>query len=405
MRQEVEDMPSFPLPRPVGCPFDPSDEHRAMARAKGLGKVRIWNGSRVWFVTSYEEHRRLLSDSRLSSDVHRPGFPHFSAASQDRQMADVAFHHMDDPDHARYRRMLMPSFTRRRMEEMRPAIQQMTDAQIDRMVGGPRPADLVEAYALPIPSMVISELLGVPAPDQTMFQQLSRTLLSRSVPPETSLVAQQELIDYLTRLIEKKTLDPANDLLTELATVRVASNELTARQAATSAFLLLTAGHETTANTIGLATLALLENPRQLDAFKAMTDAAAVAAAIDECLRYAPIFHLGRRRVAVDDIPGDGYVIHAGDGVVLSSELANRDPAIFEDPDTFEVSRNPRGHLAFGFGVHQCLGQPLARVELQVTLSSLFRRLPDLHLSVPSDSLQFKVDGMAYGLLAMPVEW
>jgi cytochrome P450 len=236
---------------------------------------------------------------------------------------------MDDPEHARLRRMVMAPFTVRRVETMRPAVQKIVDDRIDALLAGPTPVDLVSAFALPVPSLVICALVG-----------------------------------YLDGLVGAKLANPSDDLLSGLAE-RIRAGELTRPEAAQMAMLLLIAGHETTANMIALGTLALLDNPDQLALLRDAADPALVAGAVEELLRYLNITHTGRRRTALADIEYAGRTIRAGEGVILPNDVANRDPDAFAgDPDRLDLRRDSRRHIAFGYGVHQCLGQPLARLEL-----------------------------------------
>jgi cytochrome P450 len=311
---------------------------------------------------------------------------------------------MDDPEHARLRRMVTAAFSIRQVEALRPAIQKIVDGLIDTMLAGPKPVDLVQGFALPVPSLVICELLGVPYADHDFFQANSKILIKRTSTVEQARVATQQLLDYLDQQIGVKLAHPADDLLSTLAE-RVRAGEFSRREAAGMGMLLLTAGHETTANMIALGTLALLQNPDQLARLRKSDDPKTVASAVEELLRYLSIVHSGRRRVALEDIEVGGVTIRAGEGVVLSNDVANRDPDAFPDPDQLDIDRNPRHHVAFGFGVHQCLGQPLARVELQVVYSTLYRRIPTLKLAVDLDEIPFKHDGNVYGVYALPVTW
>jgi len=272
------------------------------------------------------------------------------------------------------------------------------------MLAGPKPADLVQAFALPVPSLVICELLGVPYADHEFFQTRSSILIKRTSTAEQSVEATEQLTDYLDELLGEKLKHPADDLLSGL-TERIRAGELTRRQAASMSMLLLVAGHETTANMIALGTLALLEHPEQLARVRESEDPKLIASAVEELLRYLNIVHSGRRRVALADLEVDGTTIRAGEGIVLANDMGNRDETAFADPDRLDVERNPRHHVAFGFGVHQCLGQPLARVELQVVYGTLYRRLPDLRLAVGLDEIKFKHDGVVYGVYELPVTW
>jgi cytochrome P450 len=312
---------------------------------------------------------------------------------------------MDDPDHARLRRMVMGTFAIRRVEALRPSIQRIVDERIDALLAGPRPVDLVEAFALPVPSLVICRLLGVPYADHDFFQRRTRLLVVRDQAVDRVTAAVDELTEYLDGVIASKLAKPADDVLSRLAVEHVATGDLSRREAALMAVLLLIAGHETTANMIALGTLTLLEHPDQLAAIRDTDDPALIAGAVEELLRYLTIAHSGRRRIALEDIEIDGHTIHASDGIVLAADAANRDERSFPDPDRLDVHRDARGHVAFGFGVHQCLGQPLARVELQVAYGTLYRRIPGLRLAVPLEQIRFKHDSNVYGVYELPVTW
>src|SRR6478735_2618563 len=369
--------PEFPMPRAEGCPFDPPPALKKEQEQGPLRKVRLWDGTTPWLVTRYADQRALLADPRTSADITRPGYP----SSAPVRGSSVSFILMDDPEHARQRRMVTAPFTIKRVEAMRPAVQKIVDGLIEDMLAGPPRADLVQAFALPVPSLVICELLGVPYADHDFFQENSKILISRSAAPEERGAAHAKLIGYLDELMGHKIARPADDLLSGLGT-RVGAGELSRREAAETGVLLLVAGHETTANMIALGTLALLQHPDQVDALRATGDPARIAAAVEELLRYLSIVQSGRRRVALADIPVGGQTIRAGEGVILATEAANRDASVFGDPDRLDVDRDARGHMAFGFGVHQCLCQPLARVELQVAFGTLFRRIPTLRPAV-----------------------
>ncbi|SDH57522.1 cytochrome P450 [Nonomuraea jiangxiensis] len=394
------EVPEFPGVRAASCPFDPPPALHALQREGPLVRVRLWDGSTPWLVTRYTEQRALLADRRVSADITRPGYPSPAPV----RGGPLSFILMDDPEHARLRRMVQAAFTVRRTETMRPAIQRIVDDLIDAMLAGPKPVDLVEAFALPVPSLVICELLGVPYADHDFFQDNSRTIIRRGAPPEERFAAGRRLTDYLDGLVAEKLRNPGDDLLSKVA-ARVAEGELTRQEAAGMGVLLLVAGHETTANMIALGTLALLRNPGQLALLRESDDPTLVAGAAEELLRYLNITHSGRRRVALEDIEIAGQVIRAGEGMIMANDLGNRDPEVFPDPDELDIRRDARRHVAFGFGVHQCLGQPLARVELQVVYSTLYRRIPTLSLATDLDRIPFKHDGQVYGVYELPVTW
>ncbi|CAK7282756.1 cytochrome P450 [Streptomyces sp. RM1] len=398
-------LPEHPMPRAAGCPFDPPPALRDLQARRPVSRVRIWDGSSPWLITRHEDVRALLGDPRVSADPRRPGYPHRTAATRARDQLRSSFITLDDPEHARLRRMVTAPFTIKKMEALRPSVQRIVDDLIDRMLAGPNPVDLVEAFALPVPSLVICALLGVPYADHDFFQRNTQVLVRRTSTEDDVRTANEALTAYLDDLLAAKQAEPEDDLLSVLAVQRVATGELTRRQAADMGVLLLAAGHETTANMIALGTLALLENPDQLAPLRDGADPGQVAAAVEELLRYLNITHSGRRRVALEDIEIGGELIRAGDGIIFANEIANRDPDAFPDPDRLDIGRDARRHVAFGYGVHQCLGQPLARIELQVVYSTLYSRVPTLALATGIDQLEFKHDGFVYGVYELPVTW
>ncbi|MFJ9855228.1 cytochrome P450 [Streptomyces sp. NPDC101150] len=401
-----EEVPDYPMARAAACPFDPPPALRTLQDQAPIRRVRIWDGSTPWLVTRHEDQRALLADPRISADSNHPHYPHQSAGQKERRGLSWSFIAMDDPEHARLRRMVTATFSIKHMESLRPAIQKIVDGLIDTMLAGPKPVDLVHAFALPLPlpSLVICELLGVPYADHDFFQANSRILVKRTATAEQAGAATRRLLDYLERLVSDKLAHPADDLFSTLA-ARVEAGEVSRREAAAMGMLLLIAGHETTANMIALGTLALLQHPDQLARLRESDDPKVVASAVEELLRYLTIVHGGRRRVALADIELGGVTIRAGDGIVFTIDTGNRDAAVFPDPDRLDIGRDARHHMAFGFGVHQCLGQPLARVELQVVYSTLYRRIPTLRPAVDLDEIPFKHDSSAYGVYELPVTW
>jgi cytochrome P450 len=397
-------MTAFPGVRAEKCPFDPPPAIQSLQSEAPLTRVELPDGTTPWLVTRYAEQKALLADARVSADVTRPGYPS-QVPVGDGGGSFISFILMDDPEHARLRRMVTAPFMIKRVEAMRPGVQKIVDDLIDGMLAGPNPVDLVEAFALPVPSLVICQLLGVPYSDHDFFQDNSKRIINRDATPEERLAAGGQLFGYLDRLVGEKLANPGDDLLSGLVD-RVRDGDLTRQEAAQMGVLMLIAGHETTANMIALGTLALLEHPDQLALLRASDDPALVASSVEELLRYLNITHNGRRRVAVEDIEIAGVTVRAGEGLIMANDIANRDPSVFADPDRLDLSRQEaRRHVAFGFGVHQCLGQPLARMELQVVYSTLYRRIPTLRLAAPVSEIPFKHDGSVYGVYELPVTW
>jgi cytochrome P450 len=399
----TETVPLFSMERAAKCPFDPPP---ALREAEDVSRVRIWDGSTPWLVTRYEDQRAVLADPRFSADVTKAGYPHGTANSAARNHDGQSFFIvMDDPEHAVQRRMLTKNFTIKQMEAMRPRVQRIVDGLIDDMLAGPNPVDLVETFALPVPSLVICELLGVPYADHDFFQRCSRTIMSHTASPEESLAALQAVQEYLLTLVDAKDADPGEDMISTLVVEQLRPGRLSKAQVASMGTIMLIAGHETTANMIALGTLALLEHPSQLDELRATDDPKLVANAVEELLRYLTIAHGGLRRVATEDVEVGGQSVKAGEGIILVSEVSNRDADAFAEPDRLDIHRSARHHVAFGYGVHQCLGQPLARMELQVVYSTLYRRIPTLELAIPFEDVQFKHDMGVYGVHSLPVAW
>jgi cytochrome P450 len=404
--EAIADAPDYPMPRASGCPFAPPPKVMELAEARPLSRVKIWDGSTPWLITGYEEARTLFSDHRVSVDDRRAGFPHWNAGmlSTVHKRPRSVFT-TDAEEHTRFRRMLSKPFTFKRVEGLRPAIQQITDDAIDGMLAGPKPGEIVSALALPVPSLVISQLLGVPYEDAEMFQHHANVGLARYATGDDTVKGAMSLHKYLAQLVEAKMDDPAEDAVSDLAE-RVKDGELSVKEAAQLGTGLLIAGHETTANMIGLGVLALLEHPDQAAVLRETDDPNVVANAVEELLRYLSIIQNGQRRVAAEDIDIAGEVIRAGEGIIIDNAPANWDAKEFTEPDRLYLHRSGAGqHVAFGYGRHQCVGQQLARAELQIVFHTLFRRVPTLELAVPIEEVPLKHDRLAYGVYELPVTW
>ncbi|MBX7454956.1 cytochrome P450 [Mycolicibacterium sp. 3033] len=399
------DVPVFPAARAEGCPFAPPPEILHRSVAEQLFPVRIWDDSTPWLITGYQAIRALFADGRVSVDDRKPGYPHWNEGMKStvhRRPRSVFT--ADAEEHTRFRRMLSRPFTFKRVESLRPAVQRITDEHIDAILAGPKPADLVEQLALAIPSLVISEMLGVPYQDAAFFQEQANKGMSRYATAEESAQGAGALAKYLANLVRVKMDEPSEDLVSDLAE-RVKNDEISVREAAQLATGALIAGHETTAGQIAISIVALLEHPDQLEVIRDTDDPKAIATAVEELLRYASIIQTGQRRIADEDIEVAGQLIRAGDGIILDVAPANWDARQFPNPDRLDLRRDDGPHVAFGYGRHQCVGQQLARMELQIVLPTLFKRIPDLQLAVPMTDLPFKHDALAYGLYQLPVTW
>jgi cytochrome P450 len=405
MGEVAPNIPDYPMARSASCPLAPAPEAMALNAVKPLSRVRIWDGSTPWLITGYEAIRALFTDARASVDDRRPGYPHWNEgmlATVHKRPRSVFT--ADAEEHTRFRRMLSKPFTFKRVEGLRPAVHEIADNHIDKVLAGPQPADLVSALALPVPSLVISQLLGVPYSDADFFQEQAHKGMGRYATAEESAQGAVALAKYIANLVRSKMNDPSEDLVSDLAE-RVNAEELSVREAAQLATGVLIAGHETTANMISLAIVALLEHPDQLTLLRDTDDPKVIATAVEELMRYLSIIQTGQRRVAIEDIEIAGELIQAGEGIILDVPPANWDARRYPDPDQLDLQREDNPHVGFGYGRHQCVGQQLARMELQIVLHRLLRRIPTLRLAVPVEQLPFKHDALAYGLYELPVTW
>jgi cytochrome P450 len=398
-------MLQFPMTRK--CPYAAPEEYAQIREHEPVTTVRLPNGREAWVVTRHEHVRQVLTDPGFSADRFHPDFPNFAAADQPqptrRTDDDRSLLTMDPPEHGPARRAVLGEFTVRRIAALRPRMQQIVDELLDAMLAGPKPADLVEALSLPMPSMVICELLGVPYADHAFFQTNTAAMIKRETPPDDRRAAFERIRTYVDELIATKEKDLPDDLLGRQIRKGRADGTYDRRSLVSLGLLLLIAGHETTANMISLGTLALLGNPEQCDQLRA--DPARTPGAVEEMLRYFTIAEMVVARLCTVDTEIGGVTIRAGEGVLTLGQAANRDPAAFDEPDAFDINRPARHHVAFGFGPHQCLGQNLARAELEIVFETLLRRVPTLRLATSVDELPFKTDAAIYGIYHMPVTW
>lgn len=399
-------LPAFPFLNPSGDPFRPVGDADRRELSGPVSRVRLPTGGWAWLVTRHADVRQVLRDPGFSADIGRPGFPLLRPIPpQSERERQGGFIRMDGEAHSRLRRMLTAEFMIKNIRRIEPLIQQTVDRALDDMAATGPPVDLVESFALPVPSAVICHLLGVPYADHAFFQAHSRTLLDLTTTVERIQAAAQELREYVRSLIEAKasSAEPGADLLSRLVTERVKTGELGPDELVGMALLLLIAGHETTANMLGLSVLLLLQRPGRLAALRA--DPASAPGLVEELLRYLTIVRTGLPRLALADVEIGGQLIRAGEGVIALLPLANRDDAVFADPDRFDPNRAAHQHIAFGFGVHQCIGQPLARAELRIALVALARRFPGLATTVSPAEAPIRDRSVVFGLAELPVTW
>jgi cytochrome P450 len=394
----------------LAAPFAVTDgpqRHAAYAELAAAGpvhRIALPTGKPAWLITGYDQGRRALRDPRLvKSDTTQAGLnlpPEVFAAMS---------HHMlnnNPPDHTRLRRLVTAAFTRRRIEQLEPRIQQITDELLDAMADTAQvdtaQVDLIDALAYPLPLTVICELLGVPTDHRRQFREWSSIVIAGVLAgPDLFPEACTAIVGYLHELIDAKRSSPTDDLLSALVTVRDGDDQLSEEQLTSMAFLLLVAGHETTVNLIGNGVLALLTHPDQLALLRAEPDR--LPAAIEELLRFNGPLQVATLRWTTEPVDIGGTTIPAGDIVVTGLLAANRDPACTTQPDTLDITRTDNPHLTFGHGIHHCLGASLARLEGRIALGSLITRFPKLRLAGPAEQLTWRPSVLINGLTALPV--
>jgi cytochrome P450 len=391
--------PPVTMPTRREHPLDPPQELEKWREEAPVRRLRYADGHVGWLVTGHAAARAVMGDGRFSTrpELHHPTTPQIGR-HQAMRRPPAFFVRLDPPEHTRYRRLLTGQFTVRRMKLLEPRIAEITASTLDAMLRTGPPAELVHDFALPIPALVICELLGVPYADRDNFQRQATTIVSLQVSTEEKQQAMNELNAYVRALVADKRARPADDLISGLAS----GGELTDDELAGMALLLLVAGHETTANMLALGTFTLLGHPDQLATLR--RDPALVPGAVEELLRYLTVVDF-MVRTALEDVELDGHTIRAGETVTVSLPAANRDPRRFADPGVMDISRDATGHLTFGHGIHQCLGQQLARNEMRIALPALLDRLPGLRLAVPAEEVPMRSDMLVYGVHRLPVTW
>lgn len=400
---------SFPMPR--SCPIRQPDQYAELRAGKPLTKIALPSGRTAWLTTRYEHVRRFLANRDVSTNRRHPNFPFVLPFSRKLvETINASLMSLDPPEHTAQRRMVIPEFTVKRAQELRPGVQKIVDDHITTMLDGDRPADLVQALSLPVTSLVICELLGVPYRDRQLFQSASKVMANPNSTPDQRYEADTTLRAYLSDLVAAKEKEaeeagaaPGDHLLGRVIAKNREKRVLRQEDIAAMCLSLLLAGHETTANVISLGTVLLLENPEQLAAIRA--DPARTPGAVEEILRHTTIIDPSSLRVALADIETGDMVVKKGDAVVVSAAAANWDDSVFAQPEKLDFDRDARRHLAFGYGIHQCIGQNLARVELEIVFNTLFARIPGLRLAAPVEELSFKDGALIYGIHTLPVTW
>ncbi|MET9194598.1 cytochrome P450 [Streptomyces olivaceus] len=391
----------FPIRR--GCPFAAPEEYATLRTEDPVARVTLPTKREAWAVSRYDDVRELLSDPRVSADIRRPNFPALGEGEQEAGARFRPFIRTDAPEHTRYRRMLLPAFTVRRVRAMRPAVQARVDEILDGMLAAGGPTDFVSAYANAVSTSVICELLGIPRENLEFFRDVTRVSGSRTSTAEQVAEALGGLFGLLAELIAERREEPRDDLISKLVTDHLLPGHVTTDQLLSTLGITINAGRETTTSMIALSTLLLLDQPELTAELR--RDASLMPAAVDELLRVLSVADSIPLRVAAEDIELSGRTVPADDGVIALLAGANHDPEQFDDPEKVDFHRTDNHHVAFGYGVHQCVGQHLARLELEVALETLLRRVPTLRLAGDRDQVAFKHDSATFGLEELLVTW
>jgi cytochrome P450 len=391
------------LPTVRERPLDPPAAFAQLRAAQPIAPMTFPDGHRGWVVTGYEQARTILSDPRFSSkgSLKHLAFPSDRAADFDleKDMPPGQFEHLDPPEHTRYRKLLTGDFTLRKMKQLLPRLEAIAAGRVAAMRAKGAPADLVTDFSVPMSAQVICELLGIPDEARQQFEAVSSQVLSLETSPEDAKAALGGIVALIGEVAMGKLARPGDDLLTGLVT----GGQLDPSEILGVTLLLLVAGHETSANMLSLGTYTLLREPDQLAKLRA--DETLIEGAVEELLRYLTIVHIGVQRTPLEDVEMDGVVLGAGQTVLLHLPSANRDPERFPDPDRLDVTRRAIGHLTFSHGIHQCLGQQLARLELRVGFTTLLREFPGLRLAVDPEEIPMRDDMTIYGVHRLPVTW
>ena len=380
--------------------YEEMRQHDPIYRA--IGPV---SGNTFWFFVNYDDVNAVLKDQRFVKDIRKnlppaivekylPGEPDPVFAAIDRHLLNL-----DQPDHTRLRALVHKGFTPRMVQNLLPRIEEIAEDLLDKMADSPT-ANLIDDFAFPLPITVIAEMLGIPPSDRDIFREWTRHLLF-GMDQEAAAHAAMAFVSYMNNQLDERQESPRDDILSALIQAEESGDKLDRMELHALIFLLLVAGHETTVNLIGNGTLALMTHPDQMDLLITQPDL--VRTAVEEMLRFNGPVETPTTRWAAEDIEINGHIIRQGDMVLPSLLGANRDPKYFDDPNSFDIQRNPNHHIAFGAGIHYCIGAPLARLEGQVAINALLKRYPRIRLDTPIDSLEWNDSLLLHGMKALPV--
>ncbi|BCY13440.1 cytochrome P450 [Actinoplanes sp. L3-i22] len=400
---DTEGMLRYPPRRK--CPFDVPEAYAGRRRDEPASKVVMSDGRPVWLLTRYDDVRAVLADPRFGADRLADGFPVLAPGQTEGLRQQPKFMiSMDGAEHSTAKRPLIPEFSARRVAEMAPQIQQIVDNSLDAVLAKPQPADLVEEFALQVPTILLAQLIGADHGDHEFFKDLVFRMIWRKTDGPERVEISKRLKTYFEKLIADKVAATGDDVLSRLIARQLdETGEVNVDVLNSTAQLLLIAGYESSASMISLGIYTLLTNPGLRAEIAA--DPEKTPFFVDEMLRFYSILDVAAGRVALEDVEIAGVTIRAGEGVMASTFAANRDPKVFPDPDLIDIHRASRQHVAFGYGPHQCIGANLARLELRIVFDTVLRRVPQLRLAVDENDLPFKYDALAFGLHELPVAW
>ncbi|KAL8786596.1 MAG: hypothetical protein Q9195_008153 [Heterodermia aff. obscurata] len=395
--------PAFPFSRPEG--LEPPTENAGLRLNEPVSKVKLFDGTECWVVARHSDVREVLASDKFSADRRTPGFPEIHAGGIKALKKRPIFVNMDAPGHRIQRNMFETFFTPEAVENLRPMIQKTIDALLDSMVqkGCREPVDFIRNHAESIPIQIIYRILGVPEADIASLSHHSEVRMNTSGNAAES--SEQSLAKYMSTLVDKKIEVPGKDLISRLVVDQYKTGNLDKEDFDNLVFLILVAGNAAVTNSIAMGVVTLLQHPSQLEEFK--NDPTLAGMAVKECLRYNTASALNSRRAALEDVVIAGQKIQKGDGVICLVQSADRDESFFTKGTEFDIHHDydTKDNLGFGYGPHRCIAEHLARAEIEIALTTLFQRLPDLKLAVPVDQLKFTPPAQNIGITEMPVVW